>query len=232
MSSRRTKGKAVSLNISQCLSISLKSLSVSQSPNDFQCLSESLSICQSLLIYLCVSQCLSASQCLLISLSLLVPLNIFQCLAMSLSVSQYLSESLIVSQFSKCLSLSLNISQSLSMSLSVSQYLSESLIVSQFSKCLSVSLNISQCLSVFLNSLNVSQCLRVSQCLSVSLNDKMFVKYPACINTQIALASGPNKVMWWLTCNDNTRTSGRRTSFKYSWWWALAPETCRVTLQK
>ena len=24
---------------------------------------------------------------------------------------------------------------------------------------------------------------------------------------------GPNKEMWWLTCNDNTRTSGRRTSF-------------------
>jgi len=42
---------------------------------------------------------------------------------------------------------------------------------------------------------------------------------------------GPNKVMWWLTCNDNTRTSGRWTSFKYSWWWALVPETCRVTLQ-
>jgi len=38
--------------------------------------------------------------------------------------------------------------------------------------------------------------------------------------------------MWWLTCNDNTRTSGRCTSFKYSWWWALSPETCRVTLQK
>jgi len=32
--------------------------------------------------------------------------------------------------------------------------------------------------------------------------------------------------------NDNTCTSGRCTSFKYSWWWALAPETCRVTLQK
>ena len=30
----------------------------------------------------------------------------------------------------------------------------------------------------------------------------------------------------------NTCTSGRCTSFKYSWWWALAPETCRVTLQK
>ena len=30
----------------------------------------------------------------------------------------------------------------------------------------------------------------------------------------------------------NTCTSGRRTSFKYSWWWALAPETCRVTMQK
>ena len=44
--------------------------------------------------------------------------------------------------------------------------------------------------------------------------------------------SGPNKEMWWLTYNDNTRTSGRCTSFKYSWWWALAPETCRVTLQK
>ena len=43
---------------------------------------------------------------------------------------------------------------------------------------------------------------------------------------------GPNKEMWWLTCNDNTCTSGRCTSFKYSWWWALAPETCRVTLQK
>ena len=26
---------------------------------------------------------------------------------------------------------------------------------------------------------------------------------------------------------DNTCTSGRCTSFKYSWWWALAPETCR-----
>jgi hypothetical protein len=38
--------------------------------------------------------------------------------------------------------------------------------------------------------------------------------------------------MWWLTYNDNTCTSGRCTSFKYSWWWALAPETCRVTLQK
>ena len=38
--------------------------------------------------------------------------------------------------------------------------------------------------------------------------------------------------MWWLTCNDNTCTSGRCTSFKYSWWWALEPETCRVTLQK
>ena len=44
-------------------------------------------------------------------------------------------------------------------------------------------------------------------------------------------AGGPNK-MWWLTCNDNTCTSGRCTSFKYSWWWVLAPETCRVTLQK
>ena len=34
--------------------------------------------------------------------------------------------------------------------------------------------------------------------------------------------------MWWLTYNDNTCTctSGRCTSFKYSWWWALAPETC------
>ena len=26
-------------------------------------------------------------------------------------------------------------------------------------------------------------------------------------------SSGPNKEMWWLTCNDNTRNSGRRTSF-------------------
>jgi len=43
---------------------------------------------------------------------------------------------------------------------------------------------------------------------------------------------GPNKEMWWLTCNDNTCTSGRCTSFKYSWWWAFAPEPCRVTLQK
>ena len=43
---------------------------------------------------------------------------------------------------------------------------------------------------------------------------------------------GPNKEMWWLTCNDNTCTSGCSTSFKYSWWWALEPETCRVTLQK
>ena len=43
-------------------------------------------------------------------------------------------------------------------------------------------------------------------------------------------AEGPNKEMWWLTCNDNTCTSGRCSSFKYSWWWALAPETCRVTL--
>ena len=38
---------------------------------------------------------------------------------------------------------------------------------------------------------------------------------------------GPNKVRW---CDDLsatiTRTSGRCTSFKYSWWWALAPETC------
>jgi uncharacterized protein (UPF0276 family) len=42
---------------------------------------------------------------------------------------------------------------------------------------------------------------------------------------------GPNKEMWWLTYNDNTRTSGRCTSFKYSWWWALAPETCRVTAE-
>ena len=41
-----------------------------------------------------------------------------------------------------------------------------------------------------------------------------------------------NREMWWLTCNDNTCTSGRCNSFKYSWWWALAPETCRVTLQK
>jgi len=47
-----------------------------------------------------------------------------------------------------------------------------------------------------------------------------------------AFSSGPNKKMWWLTCNDNTCTIGRCTSFKYSWWWALAPETCRVTLQK
>ena len=30
----------------------------------------------------------------------------------------------------------------------------------------------------------------------------------------------------------NTCTSGRCTSFKYSWWGMLAPETCRVTLQK
>ena len=37
--------------------------------------------------------------------------------------------------------------------------------------------------------------------------------------------------MWWLTCNDNTCTSGRCTSFKYSWRWALAPETCRVTAE-
>ena len=36
--------------------------------------------------------------------------------------------------------------------------------------------------------------------------------------------AGPNKEMWWLTCNDNTCTSGRCTSFKYSWWWALAPK--------
>ena len=43
---------------------------------------------------------------------------------------------------------------------------------------------------------------------------------------------GPNKEMWWLTCNDNTCTSGRCITFKYSWWWALASETCRVTLQK
>ena len=43
---------------------------------------------------------------------------------------------------------------------------------------------------------------------------------------------GPNKEMWWLTCNYNTCTSGRCTSFKYSWWRALAPETCRLTLQK
>ena len=42
-------------------------------------------------------------------------------------------------------------------------------------------------------------------------------------------SSGPNKEMWWL---DNTCTSGHRTSFKYFWWWTLAPETCRVTLQK
>jgi len=41
-------------------------------------------------------------------------------------------------------------------------------------------------------------------------------------------SSGPNKEMWWLTYNDNTCTSGRCTSFKYSWWWALAPETCRM----
>ena len=45
-------------------------------------------------------------------------------------------------------------------------------------------------------------------------------------------AGGPNKEMWWLTWNYNTCTRGRCTSFKYSWWWALAPETCRVTLQK
>ena len=45
-------------------------------------------------------------------------------------------------------------------------------------------------------------------------------------------AEGPNKEMWWLTYNDNTCTSGRCTSFKYSWWWPLAPETCRVTMQK
>jgi len=43
---------------------------------------------------------------------------------------------------------------------------------------------------------------------------------------------GPNKEMWWLTCNDNTHTSDRCTSFKYSLWWALAPEKRRVTLQK
>ena len=48
----------------------------------------------------------------------------------------------------------------------------------------------------------------------------------------LQVSSGPNKVMWWLTCNDNTCTSGRCTSFKYSWWWALAPETRRVTPQK
>ena len=42
---------------------------------------------------------------------------------------------------------------------------------------------------------------------------------------------GPNKEMWWLTCNDNTCTSGRCTSFKYSWWWTFAPETCRVTAE-
>ena len=53
------------------------------------------------------------------------------------------------------------------------------------------------------------------------------------INTSYGgFSSGPKKEMWWLTCNDNTCTSGRCTSFKYSWWWALAPETCRVTLQK
>jgi len=48
----------------------------------------------------------------------------------------------------------------------------------------------------------------------------------------LIMAGSPNKEMWWLTCNDNTCTSGRCTSFKYSWWWALASETCRVTLQK
>ena len=49
---------------------------------------------------------------------------------------------------------------------------------------------------------------------------------------QAPIITSPNKEMWWLTCNDNTCTSGSRTSFKYSWWWALAPETFRVTLQK
>ena len=34
------------------------------------------------------------------------------------------------------------------------------------------------------------------------------------------------------TCNDNTCTIGRCTSFKYSSLWALALETCRVTPQK
>jgi len=52
------------------------------------------------------------------------------------------------------------------------------------------------------------------------------------ITSQHEFSSGPNKEIWWLTRNDNTCTSGRRTSFKYSWRWALAPETCRVTLQK
>ena len=36
-----------------------------------------------------------------------------------------------------------------------------------------------------------------------------------------AFSFGPNKEMWWLTCNDNTCNIGRPTSFKYSWWWAL-----------
>ena len=36
----------------------------------------------------------------------------------------------------------------------------------------------------------------------------------------------------YLPANDNTCISGRRISFKYSWRWKLAPETCRVTLQK
>jgi len=51
-------------------------------------------------------------------------------------------------------------------------------------------------------------------------------------SSHLLISSGPNKMMWWLTCNNSTCTNGRCTSFKCSWWWALAPETCRVTLKK
>ena len=43
---------------------------------------------------------------------------------------------------------------------------------------------------------------------------------------------GPNKEMWWLTCNDKTCTSGRCTSFKTPDDGRFTPETCRVTLKK
>ena len=76
-----------------------------------------------------------------------------------------------------------------------------------------------------------SQSLKIYMTRSFISNIKQ-VKWNTNLMQQHAFSSGPNKEMWWLTCNDNTCTSGRRTSFKYSWGWALAPETCRVTLQK
>ena len=41
-----------------------------------------------------------------------------------------------------------------------------------------------------------------------------------------------NETPTWCNTVQVLFLQGHSTCFKYSWWWALAPETCRVTLQK